>query len=77
MASRNVTRLAVLYFLASVALLVWPLYPWIGNRVEPRVSGLPFSLIYVLAIVAANFGVLIFLYSRRLVDQAEVEDHDG
>ena len=46
--SRIGARLAGLWFLVSVALLVWPVYPWLGNHVHPRVLGLPWSLVWVL-----------------------------
>ena len=64
-------RLAVAWFVLSTALLVWPLYPWLGNHVEPRVLGLPWSLVYVLLVIAANFGALALLYRFRVVDDRE------
>jgi hypothetical protein len=66
------TRLALLYFVLATAALVWPVYPWLGNRIEPRVLGLPFSLIWVLAIITSNFCVLVLLYRLRLIDDREV-----
>lgn len=60
--------LAVLYFCASTSLLIWPLYPWWGNHVHPRVMGLPFSLVSILAVVAANFAVLAVLYRTRFLE---------
>jgi hypothetical protein len=70
------TRLAVLYFAAATAALVWPLYPWLGNRIEPRVLGLPFSLVWILAIIASNFCVLVLLYRLRLIDDREVDESE-
>lgn len=72
------TRLAVLWFMLSTAALVWPVYPWLGNRVHPRVLGLPWSLTYVLLVIAANFGALLLLYRLRVVDDREHDDcgHD-
>lgn len=66
--------LALLYFVLATAALVWPIYPAFGNRIEPRVLGLPFSLVWVLAVITANFAVLVVLYRRRLVDHRELED---
>jgi hypothetical protein len=66
------TRLAALWFLLSTALLVWPVYPWLGNHVHPRVLGLPWSLVWVLLVIAANFGALLLLYWLRVVDDAEL-----
>jgi hypothetical protein len=68
------TRLAVLWFLLSTALLVWPVYPWLGNHVHPRVLGLPWSLVWVLLVIAANFAALLLLYWLRIVDDRELPD---
>lgn len=69
--------LAVLWFMLSAAALVWPLYPWLGNHVHPRVLGLPWSLVYVLIVIAANFGALLLLYRLRVVDDRELDDDAG
>lgn len=71
--SRWATRLSLLYFVVATALLVWPIYPWLGNRIEPRLLGLPLSLTWVLGVIAANFVVLVLLYRLRLVDDHEEE----
>lgn len=68
------SRLAVLWFFASAAALVWPVYPWLGNHVEPRVLGLPWSLVYVLLVITANFGALALLYRFRVVDDREPDE---
>lgn len=68
------TRLAAAYFVLATAALVWPIYPWLGNRIEPRVFGLPFSLVWVLGIISSNFCVLLILYRRRLIDDREVDE---
>lgn len=67
-------RLSPLYFVASTAALVWPIYPLLGNHVEPRVLGVPWSLAYVVGIILANTGVLIALYASRAVDADEAEE---
>lgn len=67
----------MLYFAVSTVALVWPIYPWLGNRIEPRVWGLPFSLIWVLGIITSNFCVLALLYRLRLIDDREVDDPEG
>ena len=59
---------AVAWFFVSTLLLIAPIFTAVGNRIEPRVLGLPFSLVYVLGVVAANFGVLAWLYVTRSVD---------
>ena len=65
-------RVAAIYFLFATAALVWPLYPWLGNHIEPRLLGLPWSLVYVLLAIASNFAVLLVLYRMRLVDDLEL-----
>jgi hypothetical protein len=67
----------VLWFSLSAALLVWPLYPWLGNHVHPRVFGLPWSLVYVLLVIASNFAALLVLYRLRVVDDREADDEPG
>lgn len=67
------TRLALLYFVVATASLVGPIYPWVGNHIEPRVLGLPWSLVWVLIVIASNFGVLATLFWLRVIDDAEVE----
>ncbi|NJK31586.1 MAG: hypothetical protein HC927_03740 [Deltaproteobacteria bacterium] len=72
--SRLATRLAVVWFLLATATLVWPIYPAYFDRIEPRVLGLPFSLIWVLIVIVANFAALVLLYALRLVDDREHEE---
>jgi len=76
--ARSLPTLAALLFATTTAFLVWPLYPWLGNSVEPRVLGLPWSLVYVLLIITINTLALIALYVLRVVDAEEhAEDPDG
>ena len=70
------TRIALAWFSLSTALLVWPLFPWLGNHVHPRVLGLPWSLVYVLLVIAANAVVLGLLVRHRILDDREVEDFE-
>ena len=69
-----IERLAVAYFMLSTVFLIAPVYTVLGNRVEPRVLGLPWSLVYVLAVVAANFIVLAILYRLRPADDDEPDE---
>lgn len=71
------TWLAIGYFVLATLLLVHPLYSQLGNFVEPRVLGMPFSLVYVLIIIAANTLVLTWLYRARVIDPGEDEDPRG
>ena len=72
---RLAARLAPLFFVVMTALLVWPLYPWLGNAIEPRVFGLPWSLAYVIGIIVVDAAALTALYLLRVVDAEEDGDH--
>ncbi len=67
-------RVAPLFFIAMTALLVWPLYPWLGNSIEPRVFGLPWSLVYLIGIIVIDAAALTALYLLRIVDAEEDGD---
>jgi hypothetical protein len=67
-------RVAPLFFVATTALLVWPLYPWLGNTIEPRVFGVPWSLMYVLGVILLDAAALTALYLLRVVDAEEDAD---
>jgi hypothetical protein len=67
-------RVAPLFFVATTALLVWPLYPWLGNTIEPRVLGLPWSLSYVIGVILIDAAALTALYWLRVVDAEEDPD---
>ena len=43
----------------------WPGYSWLGNRVEPFILGLPFSLAWLIGWVVATLIALV-LYERAL-----------
>lgn len=67
-------RAAPLFFVATTALLVWPLYPWLGNTIEPRVLGVPWSLMYVIGVILLDAAALTALYLLRVVDAEEDAD---
>lgn len=66
------TRISVAYFSFATASLVWPLFPLVGNHIEPRILGMPWSLTYTLGVVVLNAMVLIALYAARVVDAREL-----
>jgi heme/copper-type cytochrome/quinol oxidase subunit 3 len=68
---RTAARWGVVWFLISTLLLVAPIFTTYGNRVHPRVLGLPFALVYVLAVVALNFAVLVALFVTRAIDEGD------
>ena len=51
--------LLVLYVLVCFCAITWPVYDWLGNRVEPTVLGLPFVFAWNILWVLATFGVLV------------------
>jgi hypothetical protein len=67
-------RGAVGWFVLSTVALVAPVYTALGNHIEPRVLGLPWSLVYVLLVVVVNTLVLAWLYVGRRVDHAEHDE---
>ncbi len=71
-----IARAAPLFFVATTALLVWPLYPWLGDSIEPRVLGLPWSLVYVLLVIVINGVALTGLYVARVIDAGAEDEVD-
>jgi len=67
------TRLSLAYFALATAALIWPIYPRFGDHIEPRVFGLPWSLTWILIVIACNFAVLSLLYRLRVIDDREIE----
>lgn len=65
---------SVAYFVVATAALVAPIYTEVANRVEPRVFHLPFSLVWILGVIAANTLVLTLMYRRRAFDAETRED---
>lgn len=65
----RVARFSPLFFVATTAALVWPIYPWLGDHVEPRVLGLPWSLVYVLLMIGLNTLVLAWLHLSGALDE--------
>lgn len=53
---------AFLYFLLFAGAVTWP-GMLLGNRIEPRILGLPFAMIWVAAWVLGG-GVALFLLDR-------------
>ena len=53
------------FFLFSIlilALLIFPIYS-IGNRVDPFIFGIPFSLFWIVSCILIQFvGILFFLF---------------
>lgn len=58
---RRSYRAVLLYFLAVVAALMWPVYE-AAAHIEPRMLGVPFSLAYLVILLLGSFFVLLGLY---------------
>lgn len=53
--------LFALFVATALSALVWPVYAWAGDRIEPRVLGLPFAFAWhVLWVVASFFALLLY-----------------
>ena len=50
------------YVLCCAFALTWPGYAWLGNRIEPFVFGLPFSLAWVIGWVLLTLIVLVLYH---------------
>ncbi len=61
-----------LYVLLCLGALTWPGYAWLGNRIEPFVLGLPFSLAWILGWVLISFLALLAFHASR-PDRAQPE----
>ena len=71
MGKRFWARAGAAYFVLLTAATIWPVYPALGNTIEPRVLGLPWSIVYVLLVVLASFAGLLGLYLAGVVDEEE------
>ena len=58
-------KINLYFFLFSIfilALLIFPIYSF-GNRVDPFIFGIPFSLFWIIACILMQFvGILFFLF---------------
>ena len=65
--------LTCIYFAIAICALIHPLFTWLGNRIEPRLMGLPFSMVYVLGWIGLNSFVLTWMYRARVVEAPEID----
>ncbi len=54
-----------LYCATCLGALTWPGYDWVGNRIEPYVLSLPFSLAWNVGWVLLTFVVLVAYHLTR------------
>ena len=57
--------------LTCLLALTWPGYDWFGNRIEPYVLGLPFSLAWVVGWVGLSFAALVAYHASGPPDGGE------
>lgn len=55
--------LFALYVVCCAGAVTWPGYDWFGNRIEPYVLGLPFSLAWIVGWVFLTFLVLVVYHA--------------
>lgn len=51
------------YVVVCLAALTWPGYAWLGNSIEPRLLGIPFSLAWVIGWVLLTFAALAIYHA--------------
>lgn len=49
------------FCLAAFLSVLWPVYSWFGS-IEPIVLGIPFSLFYLVVVIATVFFVMLGLF---------------
>ena len=54
-------RYVALFCVAAFVAVLWPVYSWFSD-IEPRVLGMPFSLVYLILVIAAVFSVMLGLF---------------
>ena len=76
---RPMTLRVVLYLcfvFCCAAALVWPGYAVLGNRIDPRVLGLPFSFAWNIIWVLASFVALVAFHFTRPKAAMSANDDD-
>ena len=60
---RTAGLLFALYALCCLGAVTWPGYAWFGNRIEPYVLGLPFSLAWIVLWVLLSLAALVLYHT--------------
>ena len=55
--------LFALYAVCCIGAVTWPGYAWLGNRIEPYVLGLPFSLAWIIGWILLSFVALVLYHT--------------
>jgi hypothetical protein len=56
-----VHKIVAAFFALVLGAMMWPIYPFF-SRVHPMILGMPFSLFYLIILIAISFLVLLGLY---------------
>jgi hypothetical protein len=57
----TIRKAAIVFFTLLFAAMMWPIHPFF-SRIDPVVLGLPFSLFYLIVLIAICFLALLGLY---------------
>ena len=59
---KKIDFLFILFSIFVLVLLIFPVYE-VGNKINPIILGLPFSLFWIIACIIFQFiGILLFLF---------------
>lgn len=58
--------------LAVLTLSIWPLYPWIAG-IRPLVLGMPFSMVWLILMIAAVFFTFLTLFLKDREDDETLD----
>ncbi len=59
--TKRVYKAVIAFFPIVFAAMMWPIHP-LFSLIHPMVLGLPFSLIYLILLIAVSFLALLGLY---------------
>ncbi len=59
--NKQIKAAAILFFIVLFAAMMWPIHP-LFSRIYPMVMGVPFSLFYLIILIAFSFLALLSLY---------------
>lgn len=54
-------KIAIGIAFVCLATSIWPIYPLL-SRIEPRILGIPFSLVAIIAVLLILFSTLVWLF---------------
>lgn len=55
------SRYAAIFCVAAFIAVLWPVYSWFSD-IEPVVLGMPFSLVFLVIVIASVFSVMLALF---------------